>query len=295
MSDQHWRDEIDEQEVADAFETMTSVQKLDKDLRAAAKNISAVEARFLVSSYYTAQKVRIRFAQQARAAAAQDEPFETLAWLEKQHRILERQVGIYLDIYSYNHPIGFWMRDIVGIGPVIAAAFLAHVDITRAPTAGHIMAFAGLDPTKKWNKGEKRPWNAELKTVCWKLGESFVKTQNNPKSIYGPLYQEYRAKIDALNAAKHYAEQCEAILAAKNFKKDTIAYAHYSKGVLPDAHVYARAKRWVVKIFISHLHEVWFEWHNGVPAPAPYPHAHLGHAHVIAPPSKHRPTAVPTG
>ena len=51
----------------------------------------------------------------------------------------------------------------------------------------------------------------------------------------------------------------------------------------PPAHIHARAKRFAVKIFISNLHEVWFEKHFGRPAPAPYPFAHLGHTHKIDP------------
>jgi hypothetical protein len=43
---------------------------------------------------------------------------------------------------------------------------LARIDIVKAPTAGHIWRYAGLDPTVRWNKGEKRPWNAGLKVLC---------------------------------------------------------------------------------------------------------------------------------
>jgi hypothetical protein len=41
-------------------------------------------------------------------------------------------------------------NSIKGIGPVIAAGLLANIDITKAPTAGHIWRFAGLDPSSKW-------------------------------------------------------------------------------------------------------------------------------------------------
>ena len=36
----------------------------------------------------------------------------------------------------------------------------------------------------------KRPWNADLKLICWKAGESFVKTSNHPSDIYGHIYAE---------------------------------------------------------------------------------------------------------
>ena len=75
--------------------------------------------------------------------------------------------------------IGPWAMATIGVGPVICAGVIARIDIHRAPTVGHIWRFAGLDPTQKWEKGKKRPWNTDLKRICWLLGESFVKVINN--------------------------------------------------------------------------------------------------------------------
>jgi len=40
----------------------------------------------------------------------------------------------------------------------------------------------------------------------------------------------------------------------------------------------------VVKLFLSHLHAVWYENETGKKAPVPYAIAHLNHAHLIEPP-----------
>ena len=56
----------------------------------------------------------------------------------------------------------------------ISAGLMANIDITKVQTAGQIQAFAGLDPTREWNKGEKRPYNARLKALCWKIGQCFI-------------------------------------------------------------------------------------------------------------------------
>ena len=87
---------------------------------------------------------------------------------------MEGQIKRALEKYVDNHPVGSWLTSIHGIGPVIAAGLLAHIDIARAPTVGHIWRFAGLDPTTKWEKKTRRPWNAALKVLTWKAGESFV-------------------------------------------------------------------------------------------------------------------------
>ena len=74
------------------------------------------------------------------------------------------------------------MRSIVGIGPVITAGFLAHIDIAKAPTVGHVPGgSADLDPTVKWDKGTKRPWNVVMKRLCWIVEESLPQGQQPPR------------------------------------------------------------------------------------------------------------------
>lgn len=263
------------------------ISLLNKDLREASKKLSDKEVRFLVDAYYQMQENRIRSEAQIRAMA--EEPHGVLIWLAKQNRIIENQLKLSLDIYSYNHPVGLWARSIRGIGPVIAAGFLAHIDITKAPTAGNIWSFAGLNPKVSWEKGQKRPWNATLKVLCWKLGESFVKVSGHEDAVYGQLYKERKALEIEMNEKGELAEKAKGILAEKKFKDDTVAKSFYEKGMLPPAHIHARAKRFAVKMFISHLHEVWYQWHFKVPAPNPYVIEHLGHAHKMEPPIENRP------
>ena len=174
---------------------------------------------------------------------------------------------------------------ICGIGPVIAAGLLAHIDIERAPTVGHIWNFAGLNPDQEWSKGQKRPWNAKLKTLCWKIGQSFVKVSNNDKDFYGKIYQERKAYESALNEAGEYAEQARAKLEKFKIGKDTESYKWYSEGKLPPAHIQQRAERYAVKLFLSHLHEIWYREHYGTEPPKPFAIAQLEHAHYISPPN----------
>ena len=37
--------------------------------------------------------------------------------------------------------------------------------------------------------GKKRPCNASLKALSWKIGKSFVLTASNSDNFYGKLYQ----------------------------------------------------------------------------------------------------------
>ena len=259
------------------------LKKLSRDMVNAEHTLSTGEARFLVDSYYTMQAARIRAANQIRALTKSGEPHDVLKWFAIENRVLEESIKMALDLYSGSHPIGRRMRTVIGIGPVIAAGLLAHIDITRAKTAGAIWRYAGLDPTSEWKKGAKRPFNASLKTLCWKLGESFVKVSGNEKSMYGRLYRERKEIELAKNEAGDFADQAKAKLEKFKIGKTTDAYKAYSIGKLPPAHVHARAKRVAVKMFLSHLHEIWYEIETGEKAPIPYIMTFANHTHKLEP------------
>jgi hypothetical protein len=154
--------------------------------------------------------------------------------------------------------MGKVMKEIKGIGPVISAGLLAHIDINKALTPGHIWRFAGYDPTASWGKGEKRPWNARLKVVCWKAGHQFVLASggDNP-SWYGLLIRERKTQEIRKNNALEFAEQVRSALAKKRFGAETEARKWYTKDMLPPGHIQARAERYAVKIFLSDIHLIW--------------------------------------
>ena len=261
------------------------MMKLAKDVKDASLLLSQAEARFIVDHYYTLQEFRKASANQVRALGESNEPHQVILWLRENTERLERSLVKVLGRYTDQSKIGQWSKSIVGIGPVIAAGLEAHIEIEKAPTAGHIWRFAGLDPTVTWGKGQKRPWNAKLKTLCWKIGESFVKVHNNPKDFYGKLWKQKKEMEQARNDAGELAQQAEAVLAAKRIGKATEAYKHYSHGKLPPAHIHARAKRWAVKLFLSHWHQIAYEVHFGERPAHCYAVSILGHAHEIPPPN----------
>lgn len=129
------------------------------------------------------------------------------------------------------------------------------------------------------NQCAKRPYNARMKTLLWKLGQSFVKVSNNPNDIYGKIYQVRKAYEIDKNEKLEYKEQAE--VKAKIVGKNTEAYKSYSIGKLSPAHIQARCERYAVKIFLSHLHEIMYLVHNGKEAPKPFAIEILGHAHKI--------------
>jgi len=260
------------------------VERLARDLVRAAATLSDREARFLVDAYYSMQEERKRANNQLRAMEA--EPHMVIDWLAAQHETLEGQIKRALDAYSDAHPVGPWLKSLHGIGPVIAAGLMAHIDITKAPTAGHIWRFAGLDPTMQWKKGQKRPWNASLRTLCWKIGQSFVKFSGAEECVYGAVTYRKRKEMEVeRNERGENAETAQHILSEKNFGKTTEAYKALITGKLPPAQIDARARRYAVKLFLSHLQMVWWFISTKELPPLPYPIAHLAHAHMVPPPN----------
>lgn len=263
-------------------------EKLNKEIKENAKVLTDDEARYLVDTYYQVQNFRITANNQVRGLEEGDDTDtktnEALKFIGSCFETLESNIKLLLGNYAKSKPIGRWMLDICGIGPVIAAGMMAHIDINKVQTAGQIQAYAGLDPTKSWEKGQKRPWNAKLKVLCWKLGQSFVKVSNNEKDVYGKVYKERKKYEMDRNERGEYAEQAKSKLENTRIGKDTDAYKWYSEGKLPPAHIQQRAERYAVKIFLSHLFTVWYEMEHGVPAPKPYAEAILNHAHIIEPP-----------
>jgi hypothetical protein len=260
------------------------LKRLTKDLAKAAITLSPHEARFLVDAYYTMQKNRIATAHQVRTLHEGNEPHAVLDWLEVQSEMLEAQIKRALDKWTDGHPVGIWAKSICGIGPVIAAGLLAHIDVSRCESVGHIWSFAGLNPEMTWKKGEKRPFNASLKTLCaFKLGESFVKFQNNDNDVYGKLFVQRKKQESEGNDENKFAALAQQRVGSVS--KSTDAYKAYAEGKLPPAHIHARARRYAVKLFLAHYHMVAYFVHHQKLPPFPYVFSHLkDHIHFIAPP-----------
>jgi len=199
---------------------LSPLEALGKDRKQAAKFLSRLEARFLVDYYYAIQEDRVRAQAQEKAARDEGDPHEVLSWVVFNTARLEGEIKKALDSFGDSSELGRWSKSICGIGPIIAAGLLSHIDIEKAPTVGHIWSFAGLDPTKKWERGKKRPWNADLKVLCWKLGESFVKTSTREEGFYGRLWKERREKEWMKNLNGDFVEQAVELLESAKFARD---------------------------------------------------------------------------
>lgn len=297
--------------------------KLTKEEILAAAGMGRNEAMAMVGFYYTSQKLRIGAGNKISAHERNTDLLHSdgeihLAKLKDGQSFIEKQAARSLQAFAENSLLGRWCMSNAGVGPIITAGMLAHIDISKAPTAGAIWRFAGLDPTIKWEKGQKRPYNAALKTLMWKLGEGFKKCSisgekmaltpkevaklpeddrntllkrkkklEEPTSLYVRLYMERKALEKARNDKGVFADQAAQILSEARMKGRRISPLQketWSEGRLQDKGLDLRAMRYAVKIFLSHFHFIGSHILYGK-APEPWVIAHGGHVHFIPPPN----------
>lgn len=284
---------------------LETLPHLTRDVRDAAATLSVGEARVLVDLYYQLQDFRIQAGNQDKALTRSEEPHDTIGFFHGQFHQLERDIAKALDTYSHAQPLGAWARQITGVGPVISAGLLAHIDITKAPYSSALWQFAGLAPDQKYVKGEKRSWNARLKVLCWKLADSFVKQSGRESAYYGHLYlkrKEYEVArnnavqgpfssvadmeapaADAVQVGDRgfYGGNAAAALKTLTEKKvqDPELKARLLSGKLPDGQLDLRARRYAVKRFLVHYWQAGWWLTYGTEPPRAYVFEKLQHVH----------------
>lgn len=242
---------------------------LVRDLRNMTMSASAPTTRDIVRTYYDLQDLRVLIAQRAQDLSSHNNSYDVLQYYAAEIKRLESGLLRPMLIYAKSTVPGRWALAQHGIGPVFAAGLVAHIDITRAPTAGSVWRYAGLDPTNIWSKGSKRPWNPDLKNLSWKIGQSFMRLASHDDCYYGKLYLADKLRRTNKNKAGDYADAAQTALQSKDWN-DATARAILESGHLPDSQIDAQARRFAVKIFLSHYHAVAYQDHHGLPAPRPY-------------------------
>jgi hypothetical protein len=234
-----------------------------------------------VALYYDCQDLRIAHANKERS----EPPSELVEWLDFWMHAGEKVIAgkLLKWVLSDNSPAeSKWAYDQVGIGPVLASGLAAHIDPVKANSVSAVWKFAGLAPGfDRKQKGVKLPYNARLKVLCWKCGESFVKVSGKENATYGKLYAQFKSDEVSRNENGLYAEAAARELATKKITEKKTKETLQS-GKLIDAHLHSRAKRRTVKIFLSHYWVVAREA-RGLPVRAPYAEAVLNHDGIIQP------------
>jgi hypothetical protein len=228
----------------------------------------------IVRQYQFLMKLRIAISNQLAAGLRMQlfDPEIIDAYTEEHVKPLEKQEGqiirgagkLIRDTPLWKH----WLFLVRGIGENLAAQLIAHIDpIGDFPTVSHLWAYAGYKVVDgvavRRTRGRRSNWNPDLKKVCYLVAVSFEKA-GGP---YRKLYDEYKARDRAAHPKPDKPTTDE----------DGETDYKYS-----DGHIRMRALRHTVKIFLSHLWQVWREL-EGLPTRPPYPVEYLGHEKNISP------------
>lgn len=163
-----------------------------------------------------------------------------------------------------------------------------EVELPFAKTVSALWKYAGYATDDKGKadrreKGKKLPFNMTLKVMCTRLGVSLLKASamRSEASEYGKFYQQMH---------KRYTDSFKEIGVAIVNEKDIPKGAEIAHN-LRDAkrgqyinklHVHQMAFRKMMKMFLSHLWEVW-RTEEGLPVRPPYSHEYKGHTGLINP------------
>ena len=237
----------------------------------------------MVELYGDVQNLRIQHANRKRT----EPPSELAEWLDFWNHAGETVINGALRrwIESDESPSeAKWAYAQVGIGPIIASGLAAHIIPEKAASVSSLWKFAGLAPGfDRKQKGVKLPYNARLKVLCFKIGESFVKVSGRDDAVYGKLYASFKQEEIRRNEGGLYKEAAARELASKKFRaEDSVTKKRLLEGKLSDAHLHSRAKRRTVKLFLSHF---WVKAREarGLPVSDPYAIAILKHSGWIKP------------
>lgn len=171
-------------------------------------------------------------------------------------------------------PVWEWLLDIKGIGTNLAAKLIANIDdIGRFATVSKLWAFGGWavrDGRREYNqKGKISGYSRTLKSICWQIGDSFIKQQT---PLWVDLYYEEKERLRRLHPDTLCC-QC-----GKLWDKEHKTQGH--KQMYNPGHQHNMAHRKMIKIFLQHLWVVWRK-SEGLPVSLPYVEAILGHTNIV--------------
>lgn len=221
-------------------------------------NVIAIMARALVDLRdRVIQKARIQFGNRIAAIERGVDDNIYSQYIRKYFEKfveLEKDIDESLQDLAEDLPIVEKMIAVKGVGKITAIKVAAMIDIRKADTISALWRYAGYGvvdgKAEKPKSGEKLHYNKRLKTACYLIGSSFLKSNSPYRSVYDEAKEYY--KVNRPGWTK--------------------------------AHCHNAAMRKMIKVWLAHL---WLEWRKqeGLPISDPYVVAapNNGHNRVITP------------
>ena len=204
------------------------------------------------------QKTRIQFGNRLDAISRDADDTGDSPQLEiilKWHKIfsdLESELDKDIGAIVSQHPIYDSVVAIKGVGPMLAAKLISMINITRSNTVSQLWRYSGYavinGEIERPTKGTKLAYNKRLKSTCYLIAVSFLRSSSPYRHLYDTKKEFY-----------------------VNTKPDWTA-----------AHSHNAALRYMIKRFLAHL---WLEWRviEGQHTRLPYVQEKMEHTHIDTP------------
>lgn len=217
-----------------------------------------------------AQRLRIQHGNRlatAKAGKSNYDPALEEEFLTAREALEKQMLKLLTEYAEASAPeVWEWLRSIKGIGPTVAARLIAEIDdIAKFDNVSKLWRFCGWavieGEAEHLKAGEKAHFSRGAKQASFQALDQFIRQQT---PLYSDIYYQEKARLREQHPEPEKAEKGP-------FK---MAYT--------DAHIHRMACRKMVKIFLSHLWQVWREA-EGLPVTLPYAMQIMNHTGIILP------------
>ena len=256
--------------------------------------------KVLVASYVAAQKDRIASENRIRTMELLPEVQELLSEKAQEDREWERKIRKMLTplLDSFDEWV-YWMKYVRGLGPTLAAKYLAVIDWNKVRYPSSLYMYFGLICDEKGRayrpkRGEKAPFDRKKKALVFNTVQSFIKKGGGYRRLFDRFKKaeeqkkRFTIKVRDLDEELYVGhlliEDGKTIaLTKQNIKKIKQKYSPDDEIVLERTgkHRFYRAVRKVGKVFLSHMvmFHYWFNYRRLVLA---YPLVYCdGHGNYV--------------
>jgi len=198
--------------------------------------------------------------------------------LSNEAKAMEERYKSLMMQYIVEEPIwNEFLGKVKGLGPVLSANLIKNFGYCeKFAQISSLWKYCGFHVVNgvsvKRKKNTKLDFNIKMRTLCWKIGDSFMK-QNSP--IYRQIYDnEKKRQMSIKYKVGELAKKYE-----KSYTKGNNPYKESDTGLIL-GHAHNRALRKMVKIFLSHYWVATREITNQE-ITKPYVEGVLKHKHII--------------
>lgn len=201
---------------------------------------------------------RLRIAVESRMRELNNPNLSAYSLMHELHQLLLTEEKSWLEILkekAKDHPIWDYCERVKGMNVVAAVTFLTYINPYKAISAGQVWAYFGFVPGQELKSGRKASFNTEAKGRAWLIARNVIMAQD---PYYYPLYQMkkqyYMEKMGKYVKEPTLCPDYQKCMQRLKAKAERLRRP--LKKPSCKAHIDNRAKRWLIKLILSHALQI---------------------------------------